>query len=279
MIKFTKMQGTGNDFIVIDGRKNKTAGIKKIVGGMCDRHYGIGADGVLVLHDSSIANFKMVIFNPDGSEAEMCGNGIRCFAKYIHDNILTKQSRVTVETLAGIKKLDCIVKNGEVKSVVVNMGEPVLQREQIPMIGPPGMVINETLHLADGTRFEITSLSMGNPHVIIFVEEIENFPIDKYGPLVENHALFPNRTNVEFVKVIDNKKVIQRTWERGTGETLSCGTGACAVAVACILNKLTSRKIVVRLKGGDLRTEWNEKDNFVYLNGPAEEVFRGEWRD
>jgi diaminopimelate epimerase len=277
MITFTKMQGTGNDFIVVDGRRNDIPNFKKLAGAMCDRHFGIGADGLLVLLDSDAADFKMRTFNPDGSEAEMCGNGIRCFAKYLCDRGILDTNHAAIETPAGVKKLELIIKNKKVESVVVNMGEPILQRERIPMIGNPGMVINETLQLADGSRFNITSLSMGNPHVIIFVEEIEKFPIDKYGLLVENHNLFPKRTNVEFVKVSGKNEVIQRTWERGTGETLSCGTGASAVTVACILNKVTDRKILIHLKGGELRTEWKEDDNCVYLSGPAVEVFRGEW--
>jgi diaminopimelate epimerase len=277
MITFTKMQGTGNDFIVIDGRGNDIPNFKKLAGTMCDRHFGIGADGLLILLDSDAADFKMRIFNPDGGEAEMCGNGIRCFAKYLYDRGILDAKQAAIETPSGIKKLEMVIRNKKVESVVVNMGEPILQRERIPMIGNPGMVINETLQLADGSRFNITSLSMGNPHVIIFVEEIEKFPIEKYGLLVENHNLFPKRTNVEFVKVSGENEVIQRTWERGTGETLSCGTGASAVTVACILNKATARKILIHLRGGELRTEWKEDDNCVYLSGPAVEVFRGEW--
>ncbi|OHD65740.1 MAG: diaminopimelate epimerase [Spirochaetes bacterium RBG_13_51_14] len=276
-MKFTKMQGTGNDYIIIDGRKQKIPNLKKISISMCDRHYGIGSDGVLILLDSRTANYRMRIINPDGSEAEMCGNGIRCFAKYLYDNRLTAARQIEIETVAGIKKLQLNVKNRRVESVIVNMGKPILQRERIPMIGKPGMVINEALQLDDGTRFNITSVSMGNPHAVIFVEEIDKFPIEKYGPLVENHTLFPNRTNVEFVKVVSQKEVIQRTWERGTGETLSCGTGASAVTAACILNKLTNRKLQIHLRGGDLSTEWREKDDNIYLAGPAVEVFRGEW--
>ena len=205
MIKFTKMQGTGNDYIIIDGRKQKIPNLKKISISMCDRHYGIGSDGVLILLDSRTANYRMRIINPDGSEAEMCGNGIRCFAKYLYDNRLTAARQIEIETVAGIKKLQLNVKNRRVESVIVNMGKPILQRERIPMIGKPGMVINEALQLDDGTRFNITSVSMGNPHAVIFVEEIDKFPIEKYGPLVENHTLFPNRTNVEFVKVVSQK--------------------------------------------------------------------------
>jgi diaminopimelate epimerase len=253
MLKFTKMQGTGNDYIIIDGRKNKIGNYKKIARGMCDRHFGVGSDGVLILLDSNIADSRMRIFNPDGSEAEMCGNGIRCFAKYLYEHEIIREKQISIETAAGLKKMDLLLKTG--------------------------MVIDEILQLADGSRFTITSVSMGNPHVVIFVEEIEKFPIDKYGLLVENHTLFPKRTNVEFVKVISKNEVIQRTWERGTGETLSCGTGASAVTAACILNKLTGRKILIRLKGGDLKTEWREEDNNIYLSGPAVEVFRGEWGD
>ncbi len=277
MVSFTKMQGTGNDFIVIDGRENDISQLKKLASLMCDRHFGIGGDGLLVLLDSSNADYRMRIFNPDGSEAEMCGNGIRCFAKYLYDRRLVGAQEMVIETAAGLKKLALVVKNKKVESVVVNMGEPILQRERIPMIGEPGMVINETLHLADGSRFNITSLSMGNPHVVTFVEEIEKFPVEKYGLLIENHNLFPKKTNVEFVKISGKNEVIQRTWERGTGETLSCGTGASAATVACILNKVSSRKLLIHLKGGDLKTEWREDDNCVYLSGPAEEVFRGEW--
>jgi diaminopimelate epimerase len=277
MIKFTKMHGTGNDYIVIDGRKQKIAGYNKLARAMSNRHYGVGSDGILVLLNSKSADFRMRMFNPDGSEAEMCGNGIRCFAKYLYDNRITAQKKLQIETAAGIKNLELQVKNKTVTGIIVNMGEPILRRDRIPMIGSPGMVVGETLQMDDGSRFIITAVSMGNPHAVIFVEEIEKFPVDKYGPLVENHTLFPNRTNVEFVKVINRKEVMQRTWERGTGETLSCGTGASAVTAACVLNNLTERKIQIHLRGGDLKTEWLEEDNTIYLSGPAVEVFTGVW--
>jgi len=279
MIKFTKMQGTGNDYLIIDSRKKSIPGLKKLAVRICDRHYGVGSDGILILLNSKTADFRMRIFNPDGSEAEMCGNGIRSFAKYLYDNRLINKKIVDIETAAGTKRLVLNVKNRKVHSVVVNMGAPILQRERIPMIGKPGMVINEPLHLDDGFTFEITSVSMGNPHLIVFVEDIDRFPVEKYGPLLEHHPLFPNRTNVEFVKVISRSEIFQRTWERGTGETLSCGTGASAVTAACILNKMTDRKILIHLRGGDLKTEWREDDNSIYLTGPAVEVFRGEWRE
>ena len=277
MIKFTKMQGTGNDYLIIDSRKRSVPNLKKLAVSISNRHYGVGSDGILILLNSKTADYRMRIFNPDGSEAEMCGNGIRSFAKYLYDNRIINKKQVDIETAAGIKKLVLNVTNKKVRSVVVNMGAPILQRERIPMIGKPGMVINEALRLDDGTTFDITSLSMGNPHLVVFVEDIDRFPVEKYGPLLENHPLFPNRTNVEFVMVISRKEVSQRTWERGTGETLSCGTGASAVTAACILNKITDRKILIHLRGGDLKTEWREDDNNIYLTGPAVEVFRGEW--
>lgn len=279
MIKFTKMQGTGNDYLIIDSRKRSVPNLKKLAVSISNRHYGVGSDGILILLNSKTADYRMRIFNPDGSEAEMCGNGIRSFAKYLYDNRIINKKQVDIETAAGIKKLVLNVTNKKVRSVVVNMGAPILQRERIPMIGKPGMVINEALRLDDGTTFDITSLSMGNPHLVVFVEDIDRFPVEKYGPLLENHPLFPNRTNVEFVKVISRKEVSQRTWERGTGETLSCGTGASAVTAACILNKMTDRKILIHLRGGDLKTEWREDDNNIYLTGPAVEVFRGEWQE
>ncbi|MBN1495281.1 MAG: diaminopimelate epimerase [Spirochaetes bacterium] len=276
-MRFTKMQGTGNDFIIIDCRKSKVPSPKKLAVSMCDRHYGVGADGILLLLNSRRADFRMRIFNPDGSEAEMCGNGIRCFAKYLYDNRITGKKQLDIETAAGIKTLNLIVRKGKVSSVMINMGEPILRRDRIPMIGDQGMVLGETLQLDDGTKFVITSLSMGNPHVVIFVEDTEKFPIEKYGPQVENHPLFPNRANVEFVKVLNRREVIQRTWERGTGETLACGTGASAVTVACIMNRLTERAILIHLRGGDLKTEWRDDDNCIYLTGPSVRVFSGEW--
>ncbi len=279
MIKFLKMQGTGNDFIYIDALKQTIAKPESLAVKMCDRHYGIGADGLILILKSNKADFKMRIFNSDGSEAEMCGNGIRCFAKYVYDNGLISKKNITVETLAGIQALQLFLKNKKVDKVTVDMGEPILLRERIPMLGDPGMVIDEILQLDDGAKFNITSVSMGNPHVVIFVEDIENFPVEKYGRMIENHSLFPKRTNVEFVKVVNDGDVIQRTWERGAGETFSCGTGALAVTVACILNKKTSRKIKIQLTGGELLTQWDEKDNHVYLTGPAVEVFSGVWKD
>jgi diaminopimelate epimerase len=279
MMKFSKMQGTGNDFIYIDALKKTINKPESLAVKMCDRHYGIGADGLILIMKSNKADFRMRIFNSDGSEAEMCGNGIRCFAKYVFDKGLILKKNLTVETLAGIQILELFLKNKRVDKVTVDMGEPILLRERIPMLGEPGMVIDEILQLDDSAKFNITSISMGNPHVVIFVEDIENFPVEKYGRMIENHSSFPKRTNAEFVQVVNEDEAIQRTWERGAGETLSCGTGASAVTVACILNKKTKRKIKIHLTGGELLTEWAEKDNHVYLTGPAVEVFDGVWID
>lgn len=277
MVKFTKMHGIGNDYIYIDARSTAVRHPEKLAVAMSDRHFGVGSDGLILILKSETADFRMRMFNADGSEAEMCGNGIRCFAKYVYDHGLIKNKRISVETLAGVKHLDMQVKNKKVETVRVDMGEPILQRERIPMSGNPGMVIGEALSLEDGVRFEITAVSMGNPHAVIYVEDVKNFPVEKYGTMIENHDLFPNRTNVEFVQILNEGEVIQRTWERGSGETLACGTGASAVTVAGVLMRRTARSILVHLNGGDLRTEWREDDNHVFLTGPAVDVFQGIW--
>ena len=276
-MKFTKMHGAGNDYIYIEDFKEQIKTPSKLSIEMSNRNFGVGSDGLILILKSKKADFKMRMFNSDGSESEMCGNGIRCFAKYVYDHKLTDKNKIDIETGGGIKHLELKIKNDLVDSVKVDMGEPVLQRERIPMLGEPGMVINENLHLPDGVTFSITSVSMGNPHVIIFVEDVENFPVTKYGPIIENLDIFPNRTNVEFIQIISSKEVIQRTWERGSGETMACGTGASAVTVAGVLTKQTERKITVHLKGGDLKTEWSEKNNHVFLTGPAVEVYKGDW--
>jgi diaminopimelate epimerase len=276
MIPFTKMHGIGNDYIYIDTHTYQVKDPSKLAIEMSNRNFGIGADGLILIMPSSEADFRMRMFNADGSEAEMCGNGIRCFAKYVYDHGLTESRNISVETPAGIKHLDLTVKNKKVHTVTVNMGEPVILRERIPMTGEPGTVINEPLQV-DGVKFDITAISMGNPHVIIYVEDVAQFPIEKYGPMIEIHELFPNRTNVEFVQIINDEEVIQRTWERGSGETLACGTGASAVTVAGVMNRKTSRSILIHLRGGELKTEWKEDDNNVYLTGPAVEVFNGTW--
>ncbi|MCX8123683.1 MAG: diaminopimelate epimerase [Spirochaetes bacterium] len=273
---FTKLHGIGNDYIYINAIQHPIKNPKKLAQAMSNRHFGVGADGLILILPSQKADFRMRMFNADGSEAEMCGNGIRAFAKYVYDHKLTKKTHISIETLAGIKYVQCTVKKGKVHTVTVDMGEPILLRDKIPMIGNPGTVIEEEIHV-DGVKFAITAVSMGNPHVVIYVEDVKNFPVEKYGPMIENHELFPKRTNVEFVQIVNEKEVIQRTWERGSGETLACGTGASAVTVAGVLTKKTARKLKVHLSGGDLTIEWKEKDNHVYLTGPAEEVFEGVW--
>lgn len=276
MIPFTKLHGIGNDYIYINAIKHPVENPKKLAIAMSNRNFGVGSDGLILILPSDKADFTMRMFNADGSEAEMCGNGIRGFAKYVYDHGLTKKTTIAVETLAGVKQVRCTVKNGKVHTVTVDMGEPILLRDKIPMLGNPGTVIEEDLHV-DGVKFSITAVSMGNPHVVIYVEDVKNFPVEKYGPMIENHELFPKRTNVEFVQIVTGKEVIQRTWERGSGETLACGTGASAVTVAGVLTQKTDRRLKVHLKGGDLSIVWNNKDNHVYLTGTAEEVFEGIW--
>ena len=277
MIEFTKMHGIGNDYIYINCLKKSLKSLSKLAIAMSDRNFGIGSDGLILILPSKNADFKMRMFNSDGSEAEMCGNGIRCFAKYVYDHKLTNKKELHIETLAGVLELTLFIKKNKVESVLIDMGAPILERARIPMIGEPGTVIQEMLPLLDGSKFEITSLSMGNPHVVIFVEDVENFPVTKYGPQIERNDLFPHKTNVEFIEIINDNEFKQRTWERGSGETLGCGTGASAATVACILNERTKRKVTAHLTGGDLEIEWDENTEHVFLKGPAVEVFSGTW--
>lgn len=274
-MKFVKMHGAGNDFVVIDGTTEQFAEeeLSRISIGACDRHMGIGSDGIILVLPSRIANFRMRMFNPDGSEAEMCGNGIRCFAKYLFDRKIHTDVIMTVETLGGVKTLKLNAVGGKVQTVRVDMGEPMLLRSQIPMKGSEGKVVGEQLKVA-GKKLEVTCVSMGNPHCITFVDNVEQYPVEKVGPDIENHNSFPQRTNVEFVEIINQQEVKMRVWERGAAETLACGTGACATAVACMLNDKVGRKVTVHLRGGDLFIEWTG-DNKVYMTGPAEEVFEG----
>lgn len=279
MMKFTKMHGTGNDYIYINTLEYPVKNPSKLSVAMSSRHYGVGSDGLILIlkSDQENADYRMRIFNADGSEAEMCGNGIRCFAKYLYDRKMIKSDETSIETESGVKTVQLTVKGGSVSAVRVDMGEPILRRDRIPMIGKEGIVSNEMLQLVDGTHFMISAVSMGNPHVVIFVEDVDNFPVEKYGPLVENHDLFPQRTNVEFVQVISSREIRQRTWERGSGETMACGTGASAATVASILTKQTENKLTVHLLGGDLTTEWDQSNNHVFMTGNAVEVFSGEW--
>ncbi len=278
-MKFIKMQGLGNDFILVNclDQNLPLRNYREIAKRLCDRHFGIGADGLVLILPSETACIRMRIFNPDGSEPEMCGNAIRCVARYVFEHKIIGQKRIEVETPAGLIVPEVILDKGKVASVKVDMGEPRLERSLIPMEGPSGQVVNEPITI-NGNMFNVTCLSMGNPHCITFVSDINGVSLGDIGPKLETHPLFPRKTNVEFVQVLNRVEVNMRVWERGAGETLACGTGACAVGVACILNNLTGRTITVHLAGGDLIVEW-AADNHVYMTGPAQYVFRGEIKE
>jgi len=274
-MKFTKMQGLGNDYIYVNCFTEKMADPSKMAKILSDRHFGIGSDGLVLIMPSETCDFKMRMFNSDGSEAEMCGNAIRCVGKYVYDNGLTQKTVIKIETLAGIKILDMKVENRKVAMVRVDMGEPVLQPALIPVKSEGELFISQPV-LIDGKEFKVTCVSMGNPHAVTYVEDIDKFPLDIIGPKMENDSLFPKRINAEFVQVLDSKTLKMRVWERGAGETLACGTGACATLVSSVLNGVSDRCAVVKLLGGDLIIEWNENDNHVYMTGPATKVFDGE---
>ena len=276
-MQFTKMHGIGNDFVVLDCLKSEIdeTSLPDLARRLCDRRFGIGADGLILVLPSRVAHLRMRMFNPDGSEAEMCGNGIRCFAKYAYDRKHINSAQMSVETLAGVKSLKLSTQSGKVTSVTVDMGVPRLAPEEIPVrVDGVQMVIGYPLR-AGGKKLEFTAVSMGNPHAVIFLDNVATFPVEKVGPEIENHKLFPKRTNVQFVQVVNSREIILRTWERGAGMTLACGTGACAAVVAGALNKLTGREVLVHLPGGDLHIEWLG-DGRVLMTGPAAEVFVGE---
>lgn len=275
-MKFTKMQGIGNDYVYINCFEEQVKSPEKLAIAVSDRHFGIGSDGLILINSSEVADFEMEMYNADGSRGEMCGNGIRCVGKYVYDYGLTDKTHVTIETLAGIKYLDLQVENGKVKQVRVNMGSPLLKPEEIPIALEGERVIDAPICIGN-TEYRMTGVGMGNPHTVVFLEDIEQMKIEEIGPKFEYHSYFPNRVNTEFVKVINRTHVKMRVWERGSGETLACGTGACAVAVACILNGLTEEAVTVSLLGGDLQIQWDRKENIVYMTGPAEVVFDGEW--
>ncbi len=274
-MRFIKMHGCGNDYIIVDGFEEVVPELEQAARTVSDRHFGIGGDGLVVILPADTADLHMRMFNPDGSEAEMCGNAIRCVAKYAREHGIVSGTEMDVDTLAGVKHLELSVEDGIVVRSRVNMGPPRLERSRIPMAGPPGRVISEPLDV-DGQMFQITCVSMGNPHTVIRIDQDpESYPVTEHGPAIEHHPNFPARTNVEFVQVLSAGEVRSRTWERGAGETLACGTGASATAVACALNGWTDRSIVVHLRGGDLEIEWGADDT-VYMTGPAVEVYRGE---
>jgi len=275
-IKFTKMHGTGNDYVFVNGFEQEVSDPEAFARVVSDRHFGVGGDGLILILPSEKADVRMRIFNADGSEAEMCGNGIRCVAKYVYERrLIPRRKRMRIETAAGVRAVELDVRGSEVEKVRVSMGKPRLERTEVPMLGPAGEVILEPLEV-DGRSFEVTALSMGNPHCVIFVERASSLPLDEIGPKIENHKRFPQRTNVEFVEVQNRNDVRVRVWERGSGETLACGTGAAAVCVAGAITGKTARKVRVHLDGGDLELDWPE-DGEVYLTGPAVEVFDGVW--
>lgn len=273
-MKFTKMQGLGNDYVYVNCFEEKIENPPAVARYVSDRHFGIGSDGLIMINPSEVADFEMEMYNADGSRGEMCGNGIRCVAKYVYDYGLTDKTQISVETLGGIKYLDLTVEDGKVVLVKVDMGKPELKSDLIPIISENEKVIDEPIEV-DGKVYHMTGVSMGNPHTVIYVDDVKNLDLEKIGPKFENHERFPKRINTEFVRCIDRNTVEMRVWERGSGETLACGTGACAVAVASILNNLTDTRVTVKLLGGDLQIEWDREKDRVFMTGPATVVFDG----
>ena len=274
-MKFTKMQGLGNDYVYVNCFKETIENPPEMAKKVSNRNFGIGSDGLIMINPSDVADFEMEMYNADGSRSEMCGNGIRCVGKYVYDYGLTEKEHISVETLAGIKYLDLTVEDGKVKLVKVDMGSPELVPENIPIVADGNRVIDEPINV-NGTEYRMTGVSLGNPHAVVYVEDVKGLDIETIGPAFENHERFPNRVNTEFVKVLDRNTVEMRVWERGSGETMACGTGACAVAVACILNGFTEDKVTVKFLGGDLQIEWDKEADKIYMTGPAEVSFDGE---
>ncbi len=284
-MKFTKMHGLGNDYIYVNCLEEPLPNPQETAKFVSDRHFGIGADGLILINPSEQADFEMAMYNADGSRAEMCGNGIRCVAKYVYDYGLTDKKEITIETLAGIKRLQLTVEEdkaspaqsrGKVSLVKVNMGAPELAPSKIPVLASGERVIGAPLEVA-GKTYQMTCVSMGNPHCVIFMEEdVRDLDLEAIGPSFENHPSFPNRINTEFVNILDRQTLRMRVWERGTGETLACGTGACATAVAAMLSQKAASEVTVRLLGGDLKIAWQGADTPVYMTGPATTVFEGE---
>ena len=274
-MKFTKMHGCGNDYVYVNLFEEKLDNPAEVSIKVSDRHFGIGSDGLITIGPSDKADFRMRIYNAVGSEAEMCGNGIRCIAKYVYDHHLTDKTEITVETGAGVLTLQLFTENGKVQQVRVDMGEPILIPADIPVVADGDKVIDEPIEVG-GKTWNMTCVSMGNPHAVVFVDDTANFPLETYGPLFENHERFPKRTNTEFVQVISPTEANMRVWERGSAETWACGTGTCACVMACILNGKTEDKVLVHLRGGDLTIEYDRDSNHVFMTGPATEVFSGE---
>lgn len=274
-MKFTKMEGCGNDYVYVDCTKEGLNNPGEIARMVSDRHYGIGSDGLILIKPSPKADFFMEMYNSDGSQSQMCGNGIRCVGKYVYDNGLTGKTDISIDTLAGIKYLKLKVSEGKTESVKVNMGSPVLKASLIPVVSCNDEVISEDITV-DGRNYKMTCVSMGNPHAVVYVDSVDGLDIEKIGPYFENHERFPERTNTEFVQVIDRRTLKMRVWERGAGETLACGTGACASLVASVLNGLCDDAAKLILLGGALEISWDRNENTVYMEGPAKTVFSGE---
>ena len=274
-MKFTKMQGIGNDYVYVNCVEEKVENPGELAVRVSDRHFGIGSDGLILIKPSERADFCMEMYNADGSEGAMCGNGVRCVGKYVYDYGLTEQTSIQVETKSGIKYLDLTVEEGKVSQVRVNMGAPELSPSGIPVLADGDKVLDAPI-MVDGREYRMTCVSMGNPHAVVYLNDVKNLEIEKIGPMFEMHPCFPDRVNTEFVRVVDGHTLEMRVWERGSGETLACGTGACAVAVASILNGHVSGEVTVKLLGGDLKILWDEQENIVYMTGPAAVVFDGE---
>ena len=274
-MKFTKMQGIGNDYVYVNCFQETVEDPAKTARIVSDRHFGVGSDGLILIKPSEKADFEMDMYNADGSRGAMCGNGIRCVAKYVYDYGLTDQTRITVDTASGVKTLELQVENGKAVRVKVDMGAPILEPERIPVKSEKERVMDAPVSVG-GAEYRMTCVSMGNPHCVVPVEDVDGLEIEKTGPLFENHPMFPDRVNTEFIRVLDRNTVQMRVWERGAGETWACGTGACAVAVACALNGWTEEKVLVKLRGGDLEIFWDRDKNTVFMTGPAAVVFEGE---
>ena len=280
MINFTKMHGLGNDYIYIELLDDKNIiaheDFPRLTRYLCNRHFGVGADGVIFISKSQVADYKMSIYNQNGSRAQMCGNGIRCFAKYVYETGLTRKNTIDIETDSGIKQAYLRLEREQVIEVTVCMGNPILDLQKLKEIGFVDYNANSPIKvIAEDKEFETVPVSMGNPHVVIFVKKVEDLDVSKYGKLIENNKVFPEKTNVEFVQLIDRGHIKIRVWERGTGETYACGTGACAAVSVCATKGYTRRSATVNLKGGDLRINWNPQDNNIYMTGIATRVFDG----
>ena len=274
-MKFTKMQGIGNDYVYVNCFEETVKDPAAVAKFVSDRHFGIGSDGLILIRPSEIADCEMDMYNLDGSQGAMCGNGIRCVAKYVYDHGIVDKTSLSIATRSGIKYVDLTIRDGKASMVKVNMGSPILTAKEIPVVAETEQVIDAPITV-EGKEYHITAISMGNPHAIIYVDDVDSLDLEKIGPSFEVHEKFPDRTNTEFVEIVDRGHVNMRVWERGSGETLACGTGACATAVACILNGLTDGEIRVTLLGGDLLIRWDREKDTVFMTGPAAEVFHGE---